>query len=224
MSARDNILQRLRAAPPSRPIATPDVRGFYAAARAALPAADRAARIERFCEKMAFWRGEVIKVTHNNWTEILREQCAAKGIASLLYGGQSVHGARLAASTIPGLKTYDRPIEQWKPELFENTDAGFTSTRGGICETGTLIVWPEASEPRLISLVPPIHFALLDADNLYDTLFEAMSDQGWSARLPTNALLISGPSKTADIQVTLAYGAHGPKELVILLRVNEEEL
>jgi L-lactate utilization protein LutB len=35
--------------------------------------------------------------------------------------------------------------------------------------------------------------------------------------LPTNALLVSGPSKTADIQVTLAYGAHGPKELVVLL-------
>ena len=126
MSARDNILQRLRAAPPSRPIATPDVHGFYAAARAALPIVDRAARIERFCEKMAFWRGEVIKVTHNNWTEILREQCIAKGITSLLYGGQSVHGATLAASALPGLKTYDRPIEQWKAALFENTDAGFT--------------------------------------------------------------------------------------------------
>ena len=35
--------------------------------------------------------------------------------------------------------------------------------------------------------------------------------------MPTNALLISGPSKTADIQQTLAYGAHGPKELVLLL-------
>jgi L-lactate dehydrogenase complex protein LldG len=36
--------------------------------------------------------------------------------------------------------------------------------------------------------------------------------------LPTNALLICGPSKTADIQQTLAYGAHGPRELVVLLR------
>jgi len=39
--------------------------------------------------------------------------------------------------------------------------------------------------------------------------------------MPTNALLVSGPSKTADIQVTLAYGAHGPKELVVLLLDNE---
>ena len=75
-----------------------------------------------------------------------------------------------------------------------------------------------------MSLVPPIHFAVLDADQLHDTLFDAMSAQRWSDDMPTNALLVSGPSKTADIQVTLAYGAHGPKELIVLLLVNEEEV
>ena len=39
----------------------------------------------------------------------------------------------------------------------------------------------------------------------------------WSDKMPTNALLISGPSKSADIEQTLAYGVHGPKELVVLL-------
>jgi L-lactate dehydrogenase complex protein LldG len=122
-----------------------------------------------------------------------------------------------------GLKPYDRPVEEWKQELFEDTDASLTSTRGGIAETGTLIIWPDANEPRLMSLVPPIHFALLDADQLYDTLFAAMSGRA-GASMPTNALLVSGPSKTADIQVTLAYGAHGPKELIVLLLVDEEEM
>jgi len=51
-----------------------------------------------------------------------------------------------------------------------------------------------------------------------------MHAQRWSDGMPTNALLVSGPSKTADIQVTLAYGAHGPKELVVLLLVNGEEM
>ncbi len=232
MSARDNILQRLRAAPRNKAPLPPDVHAHYAAIRTstntatnpALP--ERAARIERFCEKMAFWRGEVVKVTHANWPDKVRELCAAKGVNSLLYGAQTTQGATLAASGLAGLKPYERPIAEWKQALFETTDAGITLTsiRGGIAETGTLIVWPDAHEPRLISLVPPIHLALLDATHLYDTLFDAMTDQGWSSHLPTNALLISGPSKTADIQVTLAYGAHGPKELVVLLLVNEEEL
>jgi L-lactate dehydrogenase complex protein LldG len=224
MSARDNILQRLRSAAPDNTPALPDVSGFYAAQRARAPAPDRAARLELFCEKMAFWRGEIVKVTHANWPEKLRELCAAKGVNSLLYGAQTPHGATLAASGFAGLKPYARPIAEWKEDLFRYTDASITSTRGGIAETGTLIVWPDVNEPRLLSLVPPIHFALLDASALYDTLFDAMSAQGWNNNLPTNALLVSGPSKTADIQVTLAYGAHGPKELVVLLRVDEEEL
>ena len=224
MSARDNILQRLRAAPPGKAPLAPDVPAFHAAISAAAPASTRASRIELFCEKMAFWRGEVVRVTRAKWPQKLRELCAAKGVRSLLYGEQGEHAAALQGAGIEGLKPYDRPVGEWKKELFEDTDAGFTSTRGGIAETGTLIVWPDANEPRLMSLVPPIHFALLDADQLHDTLFAAMSAQRWSEAMPTNALLISGPSKTADIQVTLAYGAHGPKELVVLLLVNEEEV
>ena len=44
-----------------------------------------------------------------------------------------------------------------------------------------------------------------------------MHQQDWSKSLPTNVVLVSSPSKTADIQQTLAYGAHGPKQLVVLL-------
>ena len=101
--------------------------------------------------------------------------------------------------------------------MFHATPAAFTRARGAIAETGTLILWPDADEPRLMSLVPPVHIVLLDAAHIYNTFYEAMHAEGWSHGLPTNALLISGPSKTADIQQTLAYGAHGPKELVVLM-------
>ena len=222
MSARANILQRLRAAPQATLPLPPDVAAFHAACHAGQAAGTRATRIALFCEKMAFWHGEVVRVTRANWPQILRELCVAKGVRSLLHG--EPHAAALLTAGIGGLKPYDRPVDAWKKELFEDTDASLTSTRGGIAETGTLILWPDAAEPRLMSLVPPIHFALLDADQLYDDLFEAMREQRWSSGMPTNALLVSGPSKTADIQVTLAYGAHGPKELIVLLLVNEEEL
>ena len=221
MSAREHILRRLRAAAPATPPPAPDVRAFHAAASA--PAATPASRLELFCEKMAFWHAEVVRVRRQDWPQKLRQLCAAKGVRSLLYGEGTEHAAALLAAGIGGLKPYARPVDEWKQELFEDTDASFTSTRGGIAETGTLILWPNVREPRLMSLVPPIHFALLDADRLYATFLDAMIEQGWSDKLPTNALLISGPSKTADIQVTLAYGAHGPKELIVLLLVDEEE-
>ncbi|KAA0582018.1 lactate utilization protein [Azospirillum sp. B21] len=117
----------------------------------------------------------------------------------------------------PTLIPYDRPLEDLKPQLFESIEAGFTTTRGAIAETGSLILWPTAEEPRTLSLVPHIHIALLRADALYDTFLQAMREQRWADGMPTNALLVSGPSKTADIEQTLAYGVHGPKRLVVLV-------
>ncbi|CAO3426527.1 LutC/YkgG family protein [Azospirillum doebereinerae] len=112
---------------------------------------------------------------------------------------------------------YDRPIEAFKEQLFEGIDAGITSTLGAIAETGSLILWPSAAEPRLLSLVPHIHVALLRAGTLHDTFWQAMRDNRWAEGMPTNALLISGPSKTADIEQTLAYGVHGPKRLIVVV-------
>jgi L-lactate dehydrogenase complex protein LldG len=66
-----------------------------------------------------------------------------------------------------------------------------------------------------------VHVVLLDVDAIHADFHAAISAEGWSSGLPSNALLISGPSKTADIQQTLAYGAHGPRELVVLLREAE---
>lgn len=82
-----------------------------------------------------------------------------------------------------------------------------------------MVLWPSPAEPRLLSLVPPIHCLLLDAGGICTTLHELIVNQGWAAAMPTNALLITGPSKSADIEQTLTYGVHGPARLIVLVRV-----
>ena len=72
------------------------------------------------------------------------------------------------------LKAYDRPVEEWKDELFFHTPASLTGTLGGIAATGSLILWPTPQEPRLMSLVPPFHIALLKASEVHDNLFAVM--------------------------------------------------
>jgi L-lactate dehydrogenase complex protein LldG len=57
----------------------------------------------------------------------------------------------------------------------------------------------------------------VEEDSIRDTLADLMMAQGWAMRMPTNIVVVSGPSKTADIEQTLAFGVHGPKELIVLI-------
>lgn len=223
MSARDRILAKLRAAQPAQPAqpsALPDPAAHYAA-RARNES--KAQRLTRFRAAIEGFHAEVHVSTTEDWPDLLTTLCAKKQVGTLMYGAHTPAGARLRAARFAStaLRPWQGRVEELKSDLFHEVDAGFTQTCGAIAETGSLVVWPSEAEPRTLSLVPPIHFALLDADAIHPTFFDALRAQKWAASLPTNALLISGPSKTADIQQTLAYGAHGPKELVVIV-INAE--
>jgi L-lactate dehydrogenase complex protein LldG len=216
--ARADILARLREAAPASRGPAPGVDAYYAG----LPQPDPASATGRFAERARSWRAEVIDCTRATWPQALVGVVAAKGIGHLLAGRDTpLHDGLAAVAASTQLVWYDTSIDTFKPTLFDRIDAGITTTRGGIAETGSLILWPDANEPRTLSLVPPIHIAVLHANDLHETLHAAMRAQGWAARMPTNALLVTGPSKTADIQRLLVYGAHGPKQLIVLL-VREE--
>ena len=183
---------------------------------------DNEERVRRFTERMSAVRAEVHRCEDRQWMPALEAICKEKNISNMLYAldtpwGDALQQQAQSNAAFPELRLYDRDIEAWKEELFYDTDAGITSTLGGIAETGSLILWPTPSEPRLMSLVPSIHIAILEMDTLYTTFAEVVREQKWAEQMPTNALLISGPSKSADIEQTLAYGVHGPKELVVLL-------
>lgn len=209
--ARSNILARLKAAPrqslPERPDWTPPAYGD--------------GKLAQFRAMIESVHGEVHETLSAEWPERLRRILGNKGVAALLYGPGTAHGAVLAADwsakEAPSLVAYDRRIEEMKDVLVHKVQAGLTSCRAAIAETGSLVLWPTAAEPRLMSLLPPIHVALLAASTLRDSLAQLIAEQGWIDEMPTNALLISGPSKTADIEQTLAYGVHGPKELIVLV-------
>lgn len=216
MSARERILERLRAAP-AMPSALPDVVAWFAARCRSEDIPQRVARLRNALEAS---HAEVHDTTAADWPDLLLHIAAAKGLRTLLIGTDTPHGAALEARhpEVLQLVRYEQPIESWRDRLFDAIAASLTLARSAIAETGSLILWPDASEPRLMSLVPPVHFVLLDAATIHADFHSALGAENWKGGLPTNALLISGPSKTADIQQTLAYGAHGPRELIVLIR------
>jgi L-lactate dehydrogenase complex protein LldG len=216
MSARDSVLSRLRAtAIPEKP-SLPDVAGWYATHQRDEDLPQRVARLRAALEAS---HAQVHDTSPTGWHALLAGLVMDKGLRKLLVGAGTPHGAALQAHGVPGTQIvqYQDSIDAWRDALFDDMDAALTTARSAIAETGSLVLWPSASEPRLMSLVPPVHFVLLDVETIHSDFYSAMTAEGWANGLPTNALLISGPSKTADIQQTLAYGAHGPRELVVLL-------
>lgn len=175
-------------------------------------------KIERLITSMRAVRSEVVRLEDGNWMDWLNRELPERGLKRILAGdNETGRNFRDNANSELQVGIYEDMVEECKPMLFQDVDVGITTTRGGIAETGSLIVWPDSAEPRLLSLAPPVHVALLDSDAIFTTFADAMQQQDWASAMPTNALLISGPSKTADIEQTLAYGIHGPRQLIVLI-------
>jgi len=213
--SRDRIFARLKSAAPA---SATDVQPE------SLPMVEysRQEKIDRLKSLMEAMRTEVHITSEQEWLGLLENILRQRNIKDLLYGPRSPIGSALqhkwqnSGDGLPELVPYEDEIEEIKDRVFK-IEAGITSTKGGIAETGALILWSSIEEPRLLSLVPPIHIAVLRADTIYNSLLEVMQKENWAAGMPTNAFLISGPSKTADIELVLAFGVHGPKELIVLL-------
>jgi L-lactate dehydrogenase complex protein LldG len=160
-TARERILSRLKASG-THQTEVPE---------ASLPpqlSLDREARIERLTELMTAIRTEVHIVDADSWIEKLKALAREKGWKRMLYGpgasiGSAIENAWAADSQdLPDLMAYTEPVETFKDDLF-HLDAGITTTRGAVADSGAVVLWPTVQEPRLMSLVPAVHVAVLDA-------------------------------------------------------------
>ena len=104
------------------------------------------------------------------------------------------------------------------------SDGGLSGAQWGIAETGSLVLSSDNERHRLVSLLPTVHVALLRAPRILGGLDEALRRVagGDPEALPRAVTFVTGPSRTADIELTLVVGVHGPKELHVI--VLQEEL
>ena len=98
-------------------------------------------------------------------------------------------------------------------------DVGLTTAQAAIAETGTLVLESNEERHRLVSLLPPVHVAFIDAANICATLGEALREVVRKGPMGMSRAItfITGPSRTADIELTLTIGVHGPKELYVIV-------
>ncbi len=100
-------------------------------------------------------------------------------------------------------------------------DCGISTALAGVAATGSLVLRFAPSTPRITSLLPPrlvVAIAAEDVVAYLDDAFERLTDAG----IVSGAALISGPSKTADIEMTLVNGVHGPAEVAVVLLTDQD--
>jgi L-lactate dehydrogenase complex protein LldG len=97
--------------------------------------------------------------------------------------------------------------------------ASLTTSFAGIAETGTLMLKSGATSPTTLNFLPDNHFVILKRSDIvgpYEDAWQKLREATQN-NLPRTVNMITGPSRSADIEQKLQMGAHGPKELIILL-------
>jgi L-lactate utilization protein LutC len=117
-----------------------------------------------------------------------------------------------------GIEILDAGSERGERNEWFAAELGLSGVDYLIAETGSVVLASRREQPRSLSLLPPIHIAVAQRRQLLPDLFDLFSAGGARAEdLPACWSIITGPSKTGDIELRLVTGVHGPGEIHVVL-------
>ena len=186
-------------------------------ARGPIPArgaGDRAARVALFVEMAREVAAEVIRVPSS--------EAVPKAVADYLKSENLPAEIRLAPDRdLGGLPWDSQPLMSRSEGPARPADpVSLTGAFAGIAETGTLMLTSGAERPTTLNFLPETHLVVLKARDIagcYEDAWDRLRAAQDEHALPRTVNLITGPSRTADIEQTIQLGAHGPRRLCILL-------
>ncbi len=158
----------------------------------------------------------VHRTTPHDAASTIRELLASLGVRRIVLDALDPTLAPIATAALSG-----SPAEiidpRTTPSLDRQFDAdmGITGVVAAIAETGTLVLASDAVRSRGPFIIPPVHLALVREDQIIPDLVDLWPIIG--SHPPTALTLVSGPSKTADIEGILVTGVHGPGAVHIIL-------
>jgi L-lactate dehydrogenase complex protein LldG len=218
MTAREQILGDVRKAlkraagqPPlseAAPLSAPTLR---------IPRSDRNLYADLFVQKFENLGGKAFRVRDAS--------AVVPAIAELLDRKSAVasNSPFLRRCGVTGLpQVHSAFIERDEvKEACAAADVGITSVDYALAATGTFVMLSSPSEARLVSLLPPAHIAIFPRSRILANLDELLSVLPRPADQTSSMVLITGPSRTADIEQILVRGVHGPGEIYAVI-VDEE--
>jgi L-lactate utilization protein LutC len=164
--------------------------------RLRIPTIERGRRIESAIERIEALAGRAIRV---------RSDEEAHDYAAAVIAGRPAVATPAASVWLPDVRVgapYDSDL------------VGITTADYVLSDTGSLVMM---TEPRLVSLLPPVHIAIVPADRLLTGLDEFYTLHPLPAAMSSSTVFITGPSRTGDIELVLVRGVHGPRELHVAI-------
>ena len=167
-------------------------------------------------EQLAKLKAVLIRVPdHAAAAKSIAELAAAKNWKKVAY-----HGHDLLRPVVAAL-----PCETWEADAgfdkqrLEGCDAGLTTCESIVAQLGAILVSSASSGGRALSILPHAHVVVADAAQVVPDLGSALAlaKARHGDRMPSMLSFITGPSRTGDIERILVLGAHGPKELYLVL-------
>lgn len=167
-------------------------------------------------EQLAKLKAVLIRVPdHDAAARAVAELSASKGWKKVAY-----HGCDLLRPVAAAL-----PCERWEADAgfdkqrLEGCDAGITTCESIVAQLGAILVSSASSGGRALSILPHAHVVLAEAAQVVPDLGSALAlaKARHGEQMPSMLSFITGPSRTGDIERILVLGAHGPKELYLVL-------
>lgn len=108
-----------------------------------------------------------------------------------------------------------REVEDLR-KVVARAEIGLTTAEWAIAETGSLVLAGGPGKGRSVTLLPPVHVAVIPVDRVLRTVPEAIGKYS-GGEVPNNLCFHTGPSRSGDIEMTLSVGVHGPGEVHVVL-------
>jgi len=162
--------------------------------------------VEAFIAELDSLGGEAIRCHSDELLQCLIRKLKDEGVTAI----QSWEAPSLPPGLLDGLRACGIEIQHSaNPDL----KVGLTGALASIAESGSLVLAHSPGQPATASLLPEIHLAVLRCQDIYERLSHVL--QLPAVRQASSSVIITGPSRTADIEMTLTIGVHGPRQLIV---------
>lgn len=177
--------------------------------------------ISKFAQEASYAMANVYRARSSaDALECIARIASGKGAKIVARWSRGLPLAEMIDSALASLEVITPDGGEW-PSKIAAADMGLTGADFAVAETGSIVLIAGPGKPGSASLLPPVHLALVRESSILpnlEELFAAIRGRAMSVLgVGRHINIITGPSRTGDIEQTLTLGAHGPKELHLLI-------